>query len=152
MTKLIQELLALSESGNIDEKNLKAIEQVLKFDGDIPLHTDRRKDGEEQSSNQADKLATEDGMSMFYVSLNEPHGDCEAYVVVDKKGEVSYYDFTHHTAVLKGKFIPDSHGSKWEEAVNEVVDEYAIEGGPNHIKKGACEAFLNMLASDPYSK
>lgn len=145
---LIKELLALNES-KID--NLKAIHTVLKFDGDIPLHNDKPKEGEEQSKNQADKIADEDGMSMFYVTLDAPYGDCEAYVIVGKDGKVSYYDFTNSQAVLNDKPVMDSHGSKWEEAVNDVVDEYRIEGGANHVKKGACAAFMAMLASNPYN-
>lgn len=138
MTNLIKELLALNENDTITpEKNMEAISTILKFDGDIPLG--------KESRNQADKLLTEDGMALFYVSINPPHGDCEAFVVIDKAGKMSYFDNTQDVLVVDDKMIGVAR--YMNDDLEAVLEEYEIDGsGPGRpAKKGAIAAYLAAL-------
>jgi hypothetical protein len=146
---LLKELLSMiNEETKISmDDNQNAIETVLKFDGDIPLHTDRKKADVPMSHNQADEIIEEDGSTLFYVSIDPPHGDCEAYVVVDKRGQVSYYNLTsgYQDAVVNGK--QRGRATYLESDIDDWVQEFKIEGGRNHAKKGAISAYLDILNS-----
>jgi hypothetical protein len=149
---LLKELLDLVQEDETKKNftmddNLEAIETVLKFDGEIPLHTDRQKAGVPKSRNQADEIIEEDGSTLFYVSLDPPYGNCEAYVVVDKRGKVSYYNLTSgfQDVVVDGKL--KGRATYLESDIDDWVNEYKIEGGRNHAKKGAIPAYLEILNS-----
>lgn len=62
-----------------EEKNLEAVMTVLKFDGDIPLHKDGTKAGQE-SRNLANRLGTEKDFSLWYIDINPPYAGGESGV------------------------------------------------------------------------
>lgn len=129
----VEALMAMKQS---PEKNLKAVDLVLRADGDIPVDA--------KSRNQADNMGTQDGSQMFYVSLNPPHGDVEAYVVVDKNGKISYYDFTDEVVVINGRFASrDPVSSAFRDEMEELSDEYRLEGGK--VEPGGIKAFMDLL-------
>lgn len=153
--QLIKELMALNEAEDKDdegatlqamedgpEKNLKAVDLALRSDGDIPIGG--------KSRNQMDKLGEEDGSNVFYVTLDPPHGTVEAYVVVDKQGKFSYYDFTDEVVVVNGKFHQgggDTPSKEWQEKLEDVISEYKFESG--EVAPGGIKAYLaHLMAAD----
>ena len=148
--KLIQELMAINEAEAADqgtdltamkqspEKNLKAVDLILRADGDIPIG--------KQSRTQCDKLGEEDGSQIFYVAVDEPHGNVEAYVVVDKRGNFSYYDFTDEVVVVDGKFAQgggDRPSNDWRDELEDVIGEYKFESGK--VAPGGIKAYMDLL-------
>lgn len=124
---------------DIHAKNLNAINTVLKFDGDIILGPD--------GGNQCDKMGTDAlGNEMWYISLNEPAGDCEAYVVTDKSGKVSYYDHTHDCIVIADEIISTTIHSEWKHKLDALVDLHRLESG--HIEPAAIAAYNALLAEE----
>lgn len=144
---LIKELLSIKEAAadqgtdltNMEqssEKNLKAVDLILRADGDIPIGKDSR--------NQLDKMGSQDGSTMFFVSINPPHGDIEAYVVVDKSGKFSYYDFTDEVAVINNKFVhSDPTTSEWRDELEDLISEFKLESGT--VANGGIKAFMDHL-------
>lgn len=127
---------AAAESTEISpENNVKAVDLILRADGDIPIDA--------KSRNQMDSMGEQGGKKMFYVSINPPHADVEAYVVVDKSGNFSYYDFTDEVVVIDGELKPDRVRSDWANEMEELVDEYKLESGK--VAEGGIEAFLALL-------
>lgn len=107
---------------DIHAKNLNAINTVLKFDGDIILGPN--------GGNQCDKMGSDAlGNEMWFISLNEPAGDCEAYVVTDKAGKVSYYDYTHDTVVIKDIIMGAHVYSEWKHKLDALVSQHQLESG-----------------------
>ena len=144
---LIKELLSLKEveqGENLTdmkqspEKNLKAVDLILRSGGDIPIG--------KESRNQLDKMGSQDGSTMFFVSINPPHGDVEAYVVVDKSGKFSYYDFTDEVVVINGKLVhSDPTTSEWRDEMEDLISEYKLESGT--VANGGIAAFMSHLKS-----
>lgn len=143
----LADLLSLAEANQMyhsaddADKNLRAVKAALK--GDISTNN------QQNDTNQCNELFREDGMSLYYVALDPPHGHCECYVVVDSRGKISYYDFAFHTIVVDDKIVYDKAPSAYLAAVDKVVEKYTIEGSKHHIKNGAIEAFLSALTSEP---
>lgn len=139
------QLKPILEAEDPAQKNLDAVMTVLKFDGDIPLHNDGTEAGK-KSRNQADKIATEGNTALYYVTFDPPHGDVEAYVLVDGRGKVSYYDHTHNTLVFENKIVYTSTPKRIEDAIEDWVQEYRIESGKG--KDGCITAYLEILKDE----
>lgn len=144
--KLIQELISIIEADDAPDgedkitpqKNLDAVDLILRSDGDIPVGG--------KSQNQMDSMGEQDGKKMFYVSINPPHADVEAYVVVDKSGNFSYYDFTQESVVINGELMGprgDRVTSEWQDQMEELINEYKLESG--EVAEGGIKAFLDLL-------
>ena len=129
------------------EQNLQAILTVLKFDGDIPLHKDGSEAGK-TSMNLATKLYSDGrGNDIFYVSIDKPHANCEAYVFCDNKGNCSYFDFSLRTVVINNEIVHERAPSWIEDAVEKVAQDYRFEH--SQANEGADKAFLAAL-NTPY--
>jgi len=128
------------------EENLKAVQTLMKFDGDIPLCTDTHTSIGARTFNQCDSIITEFNAinaTMFYVSVDPPHANIEAYVICDGRGQVSYYDFTNDVVVVNDKI---SFASRQQlDKIEYVINEYKIEGGPQTVKPGVIEAYMAAL-------
>lgn len=121
---------------DINTRNLEAICTALKFDGDFILGP--------VTGNQCDKMGVDyAGNDMWYVSLNEPAGDCEAYVIADAHGNVSYYDHTHEVIVINNQLNPDRVRSSWKDRLDDLVDLHRLESG--QVKPEAITAYLALL-------
>jgi len=116
--------------------NLEAVDLVLRADGDIPIdHVTR---------NQCDHMGEQNGSQMFYIALNEPYGTVEAYVVVDRKGNFSYYDFTDEDVVINGEhFISDPVRDSWKDELEDLIMKYRLESG--EVAEGGIEAYMELL-------
>jgi hypothetical protein len=124
------------------DANLKAVLDVMKFDGDIPLKNDGSQAGK-TSMNLANKLKTEGNYELWYVSIDPPDADLEAYVVSDHKGNFSYYDFTNATVVINNKIIDDKAPNDLTDAIEKVCKDFKIES-PNP-SDGVIAAYLEAL-------
>lgn len=146
----LKEFILLEEDSDL---SLKAVMRALKFDGDIPLHNDGSQASKQLAAgrihNQADKMQETKNGTLYYVSLTSREPDdkyeVEAYVVCDTKGKCSYYDFSNYVLVIDNKIVRKSPPGAVEDKIEEVVQEYNLEG--NHPKPGALEAYLAALHS-----
>lgn len=125
-----------------DEENLEAVHAAL--DRHLPLHDDGTAEGK-ATQNQCDKIVSKgnSATTLWYVSLNQPYGDIEAYVLVTPDG-CSYVDYTKHVLVRDDKVI-DKLRTDEMSLVDDWVDKYTIESG-----RGAPEsirAYRDLLDS-----
>ena len=143
----IKELLKLLESSDnfTSEDNLKAVMYVLSGNKSIPIQHDPH-----ENDSLFKFICEQNGNKLYYLSLEEPYGDLEAFVVEGKDGKCSYYDSTNNTVVLNGKVKFDKTPSYISEAIEEAIDEYAIDGSsPNRPpKKDAIFYYLSALSMD----
>lgn len=129
------------------EKNLATVKKVAKFDHDIPLHDDGTDEGK-KSQNQADKIMTSGSSSLYYIAIDPPHADVEAFVIIDGKGNCSYLDDRAHCIVLNNEVV-DSSTSDFDEAVSQWVEDFTIGHGAGGAKPGAIEALRKLLELGP---
>jgi hypothetical protein len=127
------------------EKNLAAIMTVLKFDGDIPIRHDGTAKGL-ITHNLADKMCETPLGSMFYISLDPPYGDCEAYVWCDNNGQVFYFDFNLDTTVLNNEISCRFRSEEFSTLLEIVIEDCKFESG--YIDAAGVKKFLAVLETN----
>jgi hypothetical protein len=121
--------------------NLTALMIAMRFDGDIPIGG--------TSKNLLYKMATEDGLELWFASFsseagaNYPACDIEAYVVADDKGNLTYYDMTTDAVVVNNILNPNFYGTRHYEELDAMGVQYDLEC--HNPKPGAIKAMLELV-------
>lgn len=129
---------------NIIQLNFQTINTALGFDDSL-LH----------KHVQVDKLAYNDVGTLFFISSYDmTYGDAEAYVVCDKKGNVSYFDLAHQTVCYNNQVREDwcpctAMPSELRESLLNLFDEYcfecALDPERSHLLADGIVPFLKQL-------
>ena len=128
---------------------LQIIQVMMRFDGDIPLFIDRDKPESCDCMNQCDFLIKEyhpmfGYQKLYYVCTGEKCGNVEALVILDDKGRVTYFDQTHEHIVFHNEIYEGFPLSRID-MFNDIIDNFEIEGGPDHIKEGVINCIYQFL-------
>jgi hypothetical protein len=92
------------------------------------------------------KKASNGDKDLYFISLNEPYGDFEGFVVFSND-TCSYYDLTNHTLVRDGQIVTTDArclDNDLEEVEVEYNFDYQRQGEPD---PAGIVAYLNVLQS-----